>query len=186
MTDWVLAEIWGRADPTELCYFPVDPETGGQPFPAAQPFVTPEFAFFVPLDRWGDAVPWMMIHRGVFDVLVHPNTCGWSCAPQDHLLSSLWMGNPWPVKFRLQEGQQTGPPGPPPPPRPQPPPTTPVAAPDSSAEGTRTVALAALALSGSVALLGLGACGQRACQRNEKGAGDGLRLATEGYSSPLR
>ena len=184
----MLAEIWGRADPTELCYFPVDPETGGQPFPAAQPFVTPEFAFFVPLDRWGDAVPWMMIHRGVFDVLVHPNTCGWSCAPQDHLLSSLWMGNPWPVKFRLPEGQQTGPPGPPPgpPPRPQPPPTTPVPAPDSSAEGTRTIALAALALSGAVALLGLGACGQRACQRHEKGAGDGLRLATEGYSSPLR
>ena len=48
------------------------------------------------------------------------------------------------------------------------------------------VPLAALALSGAVARPGLGACGQRACQRHEKGAGDGMRLATEGYSSPLR
>jgi hypothetical protein len=81
-------------DPTELCAFAVDARTGAQGFPAAQPFVTPEFAFFVPLNRWADAVPWMMINRGVFDVLVHPNTCGWSCAAQDHLLSSLWMGKP--------------------------------------------------------------------------------------------
>ena len=90
-----------RADPPDLCAFSVDPKTGGQPFPSAQPFVTPEFAFFVPLARWADAVPWIMLNRGVFDVLVHPNTCGWSCAPQDHLLSSLWGGTPWPVKFRL-------------------------------------------------------------------------------------
>ena len=31
-------------DLRELCAFAVDNETGGQPFPAAQPFVTPEFA----------------------------------------------------------------------------------------------------------------------------------------------
>merc|ERR1712032_936875 len=28
-------------------------------------------------------------------------TCGWSCAPNDHLQSSFWMGTPWPVKFQL-------------------------------------------------------------------------------------
>ena len=88
-----------------LCYFAAD-TTGrqtfpGQPYPAAQPFVTPEFAFFVPVDRWKDAVSWMMLNRGVFDVFVHPNTCGWACAPSDHLQSSFWMGTPWPVKFQL-------------------------------------------------------------------------------------
>jgi len=88
-------------DPTVLCAYEVDPATGAQPFPAIQPFVTPEFAFFVPVDRYTDAVGWMMIHRGVFDVFVHPNTCGWSCAVQDHLLNSLWMGTPWKVKFQL-------------------------------------------------------------------------------------
>jgi len=94
----------GHAVDTEdrLCSFPVD-ATGGQPYPAAQPFVTPEFAFFVPLEKYAAAVGWMMLNRGVFDVLVHPNTCGWSCAPQDHLLSSLWMGTPWKVKFRLSD-----------------------------------------------------------------------------------
>ena len=87
---------------THMRMFAVD-ATGGQPYPDAQPFVTPEFAFFVPVNRYAVAVGWMMLHRGVFDVLVHPNTCGWSCAPQDHLLSSLWMGKPWEVKFRLSD-----------------------------------------------------------------------------------
>lgn len=93
-------------DPTVLCAFEVDPATGGQPAPAKQPFVTPEFAFFVPVDRYTESVGWMMLNRGVFDVFVHPNTCGWSCAVQDHLLSSVWMGTPWQVKFRLPSGQQ--------------------------------------------------------------------------------
>ena len=180
-------------DPTELCAFAVDPATGGQPFPAAQPFTTPEFAFFVPLDRWADAVPWMMLHRGVFDVLVHPNTCGWSCAPQDHLLNSIWMGNPWPVKFRLPEDQPAGTRPPPPPPhaaphqeggpdvRASPPPTSDCAA---LMESTRELALIALALSGTMALLGLAAVGPRACRRYEKDeASQGLTLATDGYSS---
>eukprot|EP01052_Picozoa_sp_SAG31_P028945 SAG31_NODE_2836_length_5019_cov_2.059350_9_plen_303_part_00 len=157
----------GWDDPTELCAFPVDQNTGGQPFPAAQPFVTPEFAFFVPLDRWSDAVPWMMLHRGVFDVLVHPNTCGWACAPQDHLLSSLWMGKPWPVKFRLPEAQHVGAPSTTPQePPPQEPP--PAATPASPMDSTRAIALVALALASILTLLRLIAWGQRAYRRNDK------------------
>jgi len=96
-------------DPTVLCAFEVDPATGAQSFPSKQPFVTPEFAFFVPVGRYTEAVGWMMLNRGVFDVFVHPNTCGWDCAVQDHLLSSLWMGTPWKVKFQLPSGQQVTP-----------------------------------------------------------------------------
>lgn len=178
-------------DPSELCAFAVDPTTGGQPFPAAQPFVTPEFAFFVPLDRWADAVPWMMLNRGVFDVLVHPNTCGWSCAPQDHLLNSIWMGKPWPVKFRLPT-EQSG--------QPSPSPHVPheelgpgihasAATSDciSLMESTRELVLIALVLSGMMTLLGLVVVGPRICRRYEKdGTREGLALATEGYSSAVR
>ena len=96
-----LFDSWGFFADLCVC-FAVD-ATGGQPYPDKQPFVTPEFAFFVPVNRYADAVGWIMLNRGVFDVLVHPNTCGWSCAPQDHLLSSLWMGTPWKVKFRLSD-----------------------------------------------------------------------------------
>lgn len=177
-----------RADPTELCAFAVDPATGGQPFPAAQPFTTPEFAFFVPLDRWVDAVPWMMLNRGVFDVLVHPNTCGWQCAPQDHLLSSLWMGRPWPVKFRLPESRQGGPPLPQQhaSPKQHASPPTP-ASPATSRHSARAVEDIALALCCTLMLLGLLAWTQRARRRNsEDGAGHGMRLALEGCSLPRR
>ena len=43
----------------------------------------------------------MMANHGELDFLVHPNTCGFKCSPQDHLLWSLWGGNKWPVKFQL-------------------------------------------------------------------------------------
>jgi len=86
-------------DLNTLCAFPVNEMGSGTCPGAACPFVNPNFAFFVPANRYADTVPWMMGNRGNLDFMVHPNTCGWSCAPQDHLLNSIWGGNKWPVRF---------------------------------------------------------------------------------------
>jgi hypothetical protein len=93
---------------TSLCAFAVD-ETGAGGVANAAPFVAPNFAIFVPVDRYADTVPWMMANRGDLDFLVHPNSCGPFCSPQDHLLWSVWGGNKWPVRFQLPaaEGLQT-------------------------------------------------------------------------------
>ena len=85
---------------TKLCVFAVD-ETGAGGIRNSAPFVAPNFAIYVPVDRYMDAVPWMMANRGDLDFLVHPNSCGHTCSPQDHLLWSLWAGNKWPVRFEL-------------------------------------------------------------------------------------
>merc|ERR1711918_237710 len=68
---------------TSLCAFAVDETGAGGPANSA-PFVAPNFAFYLPVDRYADVVPWMMANRGSLDFLVHPNTCGFTCAPHDH------------------------------------------------------------------------------------------------------
>ena len=44
------------------------------------------------LERYAEVVPWMMANRGDLDFLLHPNTCGYTCTAQDHLLWSMWGG----------------------------------------------------------------------------------------------
>ncbi|KAK3282323.1 hypothetical protein CYMTET_9933 [Cymbomonas tetramitiformis] len=85
---------------TALCAFAVD-KTGAGGSANAAPFVTPNFAIFMPVNRYTDVVPWMMANRGDLDFLVHPNTCGFTCSPQDHLLWSVWGGRKWDVRFEL-------------------------------------------------------------------------------------
>lgn len=85
---------------TTLCAFAVDATGAGYPINAA-PFVAPNWAVFLPVDRYHDVVPWMMANRGELDFLVHPNSCGFKCSPQDHLKWSIWGGNKWPVRFEL-------------------------------------------------------------------------------------
>merc|ERR1719421_1147975 len=85
---------------SSLCAFAVD-ETGGGYVRNTAPFVLPNFAIFVPVDRYADVVPWMMANRGDLDFLLHPNTCGFTCSPQDHLLWSMWGGNKGQVRFQL-------------------------------------------------------------------------------------
>lgn len=86
---------------TKLCAFAVDETGAGGPMNAA-PFVTPNWAIFLPVDRYGDVVPWMMANRGDLDFLVHPNSCGFKCSVQDHLLWSVWGGTKWPVRFQTE------------------------------------------------------------------------------------
>mmetsp|Transcript_59403 Transcript_59403/g.133879 ORF Transcript_59403/g.133879 Transcript_59403/m.133879 type:complete len:187 (+) Transcript_59403:91-651(+) len=90
---------------TTLCAFPVD--ATGASIANVAPFVAPNFAIFLPVDRYADAVPWMMANRGDLDFLVHPNTCGPVCSPQDHLLWSVWGGNKWQVRFELPAERKT-------------------------------------------------------------------------------
>ena len=85
---------------TGLCVFEVD-ETGAGGVHNAAPFVLPNFAIYVPVDRYAEVVPWMMANRGDLDFLLHPNTCGYTCASEDHLLWSVWGGNKGQVRFQL-------------------------------------------------------------------------------------
>ena len=85
---------------TSLCTFAVD-ATGAGGVTNAAPFVLPNFAIFVPVDRYAEAVPWMMANRGDLNFLVHPNSCGYTCAAQDHLLWSMWGGTKGEVRFEL-------------------------------------------------------------------------------------
>lgn len=86
---------------TSLCAFAVDATGAGGPANAA-PFVTPNFAIYLPVNRYAEAVPWMMANRGDLDFLVHPNSCGFKCTVQDHLEWSVWGGNKWPVRFQIE------------------------------------------------------------------------------------
>lgn len=83
-------------DPSnQLCSF----EVGWSPgFGFSRPFVAPNFAFFVPVSRFADTVPWLMQHRGGLDVLVHPNT---GCPVNDHRDWASWMGNMWELKMNF-------------------------------------------------------------------------------------
>lgn len=83
-----------------LCAFPVNAMGSGSGIDP-RPFVTPEFGIFLPKERYGEVVPWMMANHGELDFLVHPNTCGWTCSPQDHIQWSVWGGDKWKVRFQL-------------------------------------------------------------------------------------
>ena len=85
---------------TSLCAFAVD-ETGAGSERNSAPFVAPNWAVFLPVDRYADVVPWMMANRGDLDFIVHPNSCGITCSAHDHLEWSVWGGSKWPVRFQL-------------------------------------------------------------------------------------
>jgi aromatic ring-cleaving dioxygenase len=68
--------------------------------PAGYPFTTPQFGFFVPLDRLHDTVPWILHNRKNYDILVHPNSCGFFCAAEDHLDWATWAGGIPILRFR--------------------------------------------------------------------------------------
>jgi len=62
----------------------------------AGPFYTKTAAFSIPNEHFEATVGWMMLHRGDYDILVHPNT---GCLLNDHLEWSLWAGTKWPIRF---------------------------------------------------------------------------------------
>jgi len=70
------ATMFGSAD---MCFFSVGWEPG---VGMAAPFLVPNWAVYVPMDRFAEAMPWISQHRGDHDVLMHPNT---GCFAADHL-----------------------------------------------------------------------------------------------------
>mmetsp|Transcript_17592 Transcript_17592/g.29644 ORF Transcript_17592/g.29644 Transcript_17592/m.29644 type:complete len:174 (+) Transcript_17592:30-551(+) len=78
----------GDTEPdADMCYFETDWEPAG-------PFVTAQYAFFVPVAQYEESVSYMLKRRGKLDVLVHPNS---GCGYEDHLIYSSWGGNVWEI-----------------------------------------------------------------------------------------
>lgn len=75
----------GDLQETDLCMFETD-------YGAAGPFLTAQWAAFVPISLYESAVSWTLRHKGRLDVLVHPNS---GCGIQDHVMHALWGGNKW-------------------------------------------------------------------------------------------
>ena len=81
----------GLFDQGRLCMFTFGPKVG---FGINTPFLAPNWAAYVPLDRFADTVPWIMQNRGLYDVFVHPNS---GCFVRDTLDWSVWGGSKWQV-----------------------------------------------------------------------------------------
>jgi aromatic ring-cleaving dioxygenase len=72
-----------------LCMIPLDEKPG---FGFSHPFPVPNWAAYVPLERFADTVPWIMQNRGVYDILVHPNS---GCMLNDPRNWAVWGGSKW-------------------------------------------------------------------------------------------
>merc|ERR1712232_291306 len=83
------ANCTGLADQGRLCMIPLDEKPG---FGFSHPFPVPNWAAYVPLERFPDTVSWIMQNRGVYDVLVHPNS---ACMINDHRDWTVWGGSKW-------------------------------------------------------------------------------------------
>ena len=75
------------APDAEMCLFEVDRRPVG-------PFTTGQYSFFIPRSRYAETTEWILQNRGVYDVLIHPNT---GCETNDHTKWALWAGHSWPI-----------------------------------------------------------------------------------------
>lgn len=85
-----------------FCMFTYNPRPG---FGINTPFLVPNWAAYVPLARFAEAVPWIMQNRGAYDVFVHPNS---GCFIQDTLDWSVWGGHKWEVALPSDRGPLGG------------------------------------------------------------------------------
>jgi aromatic ring-cleaving dioxygenase len=85
-------KVWNTTHPIPLCMFTPD-------FPNPEPpFLTSEWAAFVPLENFQETVLWIMQQRGSLDVLVHPNS---GCEINDHRDWPLWGGMKWELDISI-------------------------------------------------------------------------------------
>lgn len=56
------------------------------------PFAVGEWSMFVPVHYYHAVLPWFLMNRGDFSLLVHPNT---GCEYEDHGIRAQWSGMPW-------------------------------------------------------------------------------------------
>jgi hypothetical protein len=64
------------------------------------PFPVPQWAAFVPFDRFVDVSLWIMQNRGALDVFIHPNT---GFERNDHEDWGIWAGKPWKLDLSAPE-----------------------------------------------------------------------------------
>lgn len=86
---------------TWMCEFPYEDPAGTA---CAMPFMTNTAAFSIPLDRFQETASWIMMNRGTYDVMIHPNT---GCMLNDHIDWPLWGGKPWPIRFTYPKEDTT-------------------------------------------------------------------------------
>lgn len=73
----------------KMCMFKPSKQPNG-------PFLTAQWSIFFLNEDFTEIVPWIMQHRGKYDVLVHPNS---GCDLEDHSWWAFWGGNPWPINL---------------------------------------------------------------------------------------
>lgn len=72
-----------------LCMFEPDTQPVG-------PFLTAQWAVFVPNENFFEVTQWATQHRKGYDILIHPNS---GCELEDHSWWALWGGNPWEINM---------------------------------------------------------------------------------------
>jgi len=87
--DQIALNCTGMYYETELCMYEPDTDPMG-------PFVTANWAVLIPLDKFYETVSWIMQNRGIYDILVHPNT---GCYMEDHDQWAFWGGKPWRINM---------------------------------------------------------------------------------------
>jgi len=96
LRDRLLADFGGTAGGVR--------ETPGGPHPE------PDLLVHIPVDRFADAVPFLMLNRAGLSILVHPET---GAAVRDHTENALWLGRPLAVDVdflrAFEERQRTAP-----------------------------------------------------------------------------
>merc|ERR1712010_56126 len=68
-----------------LCMFDTEMDPNG-------PFLTAQWAAFIPLEYYANTTNWIMQHRGPLDFVVHPNS---GCSLADHTDWAYWGGYRW-------------------------------------------------------------------------------------------
>ncbi len=58
------------------------------------PFTVAQFSFFIPVKDLTRTSSWMLQHKGVHDVFIHPNS---GCVVHDHVKWSVFSGKSWPI-----------------------------------------------------------------------------------------
>ncbi|XP_065830415.1 uncharacterized protein [Oscarella lobularis] len=79
----------GNLHQGRLCMFEVEVQPSSD-----SPFISGQWAAFVPLEDFQRCVPWTMQNRKGLDIFVHPNS---GKGLDDHTLWPLWGGMPWPI-----------------------------------------------------------------------------------------
>eukprot|EP00013_Stygamoeba_regulata_P028648 CAMPEP_0177664204 /NCGR_PEP_ID=MMETSP0447-20121125/20358_1 /TAXON_ID=0 /ORGANISM="Stygamoeba regulata, Strain BSH-02190019" /LENGTH=179 /DNA_ID=CAMNT_0019170139 /DNA_START=11 /DNA_END=550 /DNA_ORIENTATION=+ len=85
-----------------LCMFEIENYPVG-------PFVTGQWSAFLLPEHYARATQWIMQHRGIYDILIHPNT---GCGVEDHTQWNVWGGNPWEINTRAFSQHTPFPPAP--------------------------------------------------------------------------